>query len=122
MHLEVALGPSEFAALALEGRSAVVVDVLRATTTVVAAFEAGCRRIVPVADPAAAARWAAEGPAEAYRIAGEQGGDPLPGFDLGISPLEYRPERVRGRSIVLTTTNGTPAMLAAGAAARATVA
>jgi 2-phosphosulfolactate phosphatase len=122
MRLHVAFGPSEFGALELGGRSAVVVDVLRATTTVVAAFEAGCRRIVPVADPDAARREAAALPAGECLVAGEEQGDPIPGFDLGNSPLEYAAERVRGRTIVLTTTNGTRAMIAARAAAAATVA
>lgn len=122
MHLHVALGPSEFGALGLAGRSAVVVDVLRATTTVVAAFEAGCRRVVPAPDADAARREAALLPVGEGLLAGEQHGDRIPGFDLGNSPLEYVADRVAGRTIVLTTTNGTRAMLAARAAAKATVA
>ena len=122
MHLHVALEPPEFAMLPLAGRSAVVVDVLRATTTVVAAFAAGCRRVVPVPDAETAVQRAAGFPPGACLLAGERDGDPIPGFDLGNSPLEYLPHRVAGRTIVLTTTNGTRAMLAAGAAARATIA
>ena len=54
MRVHVALTPAEFPGLALGDRAAVVVDVLRATTTVVAACAAGCARIVPVADRDAA--------------------------------------------------------------------
>jgi phosphosulfolactate phosphohydrolase-like enzyme len=54
MRVHVALTPAEFPGLALEDRAAVAVDVLRATTTLVAACAAGCARIVPVADPAGA--------------------------------------------------------------------
>jgi 2-phosphosulfolactate phosphatase len=122
MRLHVALSPPEFGSLELAGRSAVVVDVLRATTTVVAAFEAGCRRIVPAADADAARRLVAGLRAGEGLLAGERNGEMIPGFDLGNSPLEYVADRVSGRTIVLTTTNGTRAMLAAGAAARATVA
>ncbi len=122
MRVHVALSPIEFAGLALDGGTAVVVDVLRATTTVVAACAAGCRRIVPVRDAdAAVARAAALPPGEAL-LAGERAGEPIPGFDLGNSPLEFTPKRVAGRTIILTTTNGTAAMLVAGAARVAAVA
>ena len=111
----MAFTPAEFASVPLAGRSAAVVDVLRATTTVVAACAAGCRQVIPVADPASALARARAFGAEAL-VAGERNGEPIPGFDLGNSPLEYTAERVRGRTLILTTTNGTAAMLAAGAA------
>ncbi|MBI2526690.1 MAG: 2-phosphosulfolactate phosphatase [Candidatus Rokubacteria bacterium] len=124
MHLHVALSPAEFAGLDLSGRAAVVVDVMRATTTVIAACAAGCRRVIPVPDAAAA--WAQLGaggrPPGEVLLAGERGGDPIVGFDLGNSPLEYTAERVRGRTLVLTTTNGTAAILAARGAAAVAVA
>ena len=118
MRAHVALTPAEFRGLGLGGSTAMVVDVLRATTTVVAACAAGCTAVVPVPDPEAARARARSFPGEVL-LAGEQGGDPIPGFDLGNSPLEYVPERVAGRVIVMTTTNGTAAMLLAGAAAGA---
>ena len=116
MRVHVALTPADGSGLALEGWAAIVVDVLRATTTVVAACAAGCVRIIPVADPCAARARAALFPAGEVLLAGERGGEPIPGFPLGNSPLEYTPERVRGRTILLTTTNGTAAMLGAGSA------
>ena len=122
MHVHVALGPVEFASADLAGRAALVVDVLRATTSVVAACAAGCRSIIPVPDEAAARRVAARFPSGECLLAGERGGDPIPGFDLGNSPLEYTRDRVQGRVIVLTTTNGTRAMLAAEGAAAVAVA
>lgn len=111
MHVHVALTPAEFPGLALGDRAAVVVDVLRATTTLVAACAAGCARIVPVADRDAALAAAAQYPAGEVLLAGERGGAMIPGFDLGNSPIEYVPERVAGRTLVFTTTNGTEAML-----------
>jgi 2-phosphosulfolactate phosphatase len=122
MRIHVALTPAEFAACALEGSSVLVVDVLRATTTVVAACLAGCRAVVPVRDPEEARRRAAQWPRGQVVLAGERGGDPPPGFDLGNSPLEFTAARVGGRTVVLTTTNGTNAMLAAGRADRAALA
>jgi len=113
MRVHVALTPGEFPDLALGGRVALVVDVLRATSTVVAAFDAGCARVIPVADAVAAReRFRALAP-EPVLLAGERGGDRIDGFDLGNSPLDCSPESVGGRSILLTTTNGTAAMLKA---------
>jgi len=109
--VHVALTPAEFPALAVGDRAAVVVDVLRATTTLVAACDAGCARVVPVADRDAAWVAAAQYPAGEVLLAGERGGAMIAGFDLGNSPLEFVAERVAGRTLVFTTTNGTEAML-----------
>jgi 2-phosphosulfolactate phosphatase len=116
MRVHVALSPSEFADAPVSGRTVLAVDVLRATSAAVAACEAGCRRVVPVPDEAAA---------EALRdgagvvLAGERGGNPIPGFDLGNSPDEFTRARVEGRTVVLTTTNGTAAMMRAATGATA---
>jgi 2-phosphosulfolactate phosphatase len=122
MHVHVALSPAEFAGAPLERRTALVVDVIRASTTVVAACVAGCRRIVPVRDRAAALGAADALGATGVLLAGERDGETIAGFDLGNSPLEYTADRVSGRTVVLTTTNGTAAMLEARRAAGAGVA
>ena len=122
MRVHVALTPADASGLALDGWAAVVVDVLRATSTVVAACVAGCHRVIPVSDPEAARERANGGPASELVLAGERGGQPIPGFALGNSPLEFTAARVGGRTIVLTTTNGTAAMLAARSASVAAVA
>lgn len=90
----------------------VVVDVLRATTTVAAALHAGAEGIVPATTVEQARRLhdAYSGPRV---LAGERQGHPPDGFDLGNSPLQMTPERVQGRRIFLTTTNGTSALLVA---------
>lgn len=82
-----------------------VIDALRATTTIVAALSAGATAVEPVATVAAARRRARALGAKAL-LAGERRGDPLPGFDLGNSPVEAE-ARAPGRIVVLTTTNGT---------------
>ena len=118
MRVHVALSPAEFPDAPLSGRTALAIDVLRATSAAVAACEAGCRRLVAVSNAAAAEAFAAADGAGTVR-AGERGGEPLAGFDLGNSPAEFTVETVGRRTVVLTTTNGTAAMLAASRAAAA---
>lgn len=97
---------------ALKGGVAVVVDVLRATTVMVHALAAGCEAIVPcleIDDALCAAKALPEGKA---LLAGERKGLPIDGFDLGNSPEAFTPEVCSGRTVVMTTTNGTRALLA----------
>lgn len=94
----------------LAGRTAVVIDVLRATTTIVHALAAGARAVVPCGEIAQARQTAQRLGTDAL-LAGERGGLPIPGFDLGNSPAEFIPPRVEGKTIVFTTTNGTRALL-----------
>ncbi|MGL5097054.1 MAG: 2-phosphosulfolactate phosphatase, partial [Planctomycetia bacterium] len=95
----------------LRGGLAVVVDVLRATTTIVHALAAGCRGVFPVADVDDARRLAANYPPKERLLMGERRGLPPPGFDLGNSPGDCTPTVCAGRWAVCTTTNGTSAIL-----------
>ncbi len=106
----------------LAGRVAVVIDVLRATTTIVHALAAGCRAVRPCAEVEEARRLAGSLRAGRVLLAGERGGRPLDGFDLGNSPGEFTAARCKGTTVVLTTSNGTRALLAASAAERVLVA
>lgn len=106
----------------LVGSLAVAVDVLRATTTIVHALAAGCIAVRPCAEIDEARRLADELPAGKVLLGGERGGRPLPGFDLGNSPREYTPRRCKGTTLVLTTSNGTRAILRAAEAERVLVA
>lgn len=92
--------------------AAVVVDVLRATTTLTYALAAGASRVLPTVEVEEAQALAAEMPPGSYVLGGERGGKIIPGFDLGNSPAEYTPDRVAGRTIIFTTTNGTRAIAA----------
>ncbi len=87
---------------------AVVIDVLRATTMIAALLDAGCAGIRAVAG-IADARDAREREPDAL-LGGERGGVPPEGFDLGNSPARVSPEMVRGRVVILSTTNGTAAI------------
>jgi 2-phosphosulfolactate phosphatase len=119
--VDVALTPRDLAGADLRERCALVVDVLRASTSIVTALDHGCPRVIPVGT-AAEARARARALNGTVLLGGERGGERIPGFDLGNSPLEYTAGRVRGRPVVLTTTNGTRALLAAQTASETAVA
>jgi 2-phosphosulfolactate phosphatase len=99
----------------------VVVDVLRATSTIVEALANGARSVFPVATMEDALRLAQNLGRESVVLCGERGCLPIPGFDLGNSPAEFTAERIGERQLVMTTTNGTGALLAAGSAAETLV-
>jgi 2-phosphosulfolactate phosphatase len=106
----------------LAGGLAVVVDVLRATTTIVHALAAGCDSVRPCAEVDEARTLAGSLPAGKVLLGGERDGRPLPDFDVGNSPREYTPARCKNTTLVFTTTNGTRALLRAVEAERVVVA
>jgi 2-phosphosulfolactate phosphatase len=91
--------------------TAVVIDVLRASTTIAYALAAGAEAVVPCLEIEDARRLAEHYDREDIVLGGEREGMPIEGFDLGNSPDEYTPYRVGGRRVIFTTTNGTRAML-----------
>jgi 2-phosphosulfolactate phosphatase len=95
----------------LDGSTAVVIDVLRATTTIITALASGARAVIPCLTIGDAIAAAAALPRESVVLGGERGGLPIEGFDLGNSPAEYTASHVAGKTVVLTTTNGTRALL-----------
>lgn len=101
---------------------AVVIDVLRATTTIIHALASGCTAVRPVEEVEEARRIADEMRAGRVLLGGERHGVPLPGFDLGNSPGQYTCSRCKGTTLVFTTTNGTRALLRASSAARTLIA
>lgn len=103
--------PESVAAEEVASGTAVVIDVLRATTTIVFALTAGARAVIPCLTIEDARAAAGSLPADGVVLGGERGGRPIEGFDLGNSPAEYVPGMVNGKTIVLTTTNGTKALL-----------
>ena len=97
---------------ALAGGTAVVIDLLRASTTICYALGAGAERVVPVLEVEDALRARSSLGVRGVVLGGERGGKHIDGFDLGNSPSEYTSERVGGKTVVFTTTNGTRAALA----------
>ncbi len=113
MQIETHFTPHEVDEIALREKTAVVIDVLRASTTVITALFNGARELIPTPTVAAAARIAG-GLAGAVTIrGGAQNGRIIEGFAIGNSPLEYAEERVRDKSIVYSTTDGSPLFLKA---------
>jgi 2-phosphosulfolactate phosphatase len=119
--IDVALTLEEVRGIPLAGVTAVVIDVVRASTTIVAALAGGARAVLPVATPDEARVLGRQDGLGPVLIGGERGGAPPPGFDHGNSPAEYTHDRVRGRTVVFTTTNGTRALLALAGAHRVAV-
>jgi 2-phosphosulfolactate phosphatase len=118
----VHLLPSLIPPGSLRGGVAVVVDVLRATTVMVRALANGCEAVVPCGEIEEAQAVAAALPPGTAISGGERGGLPIPGFDLGNSPGEYNREVCEGKTLVMTTTNGTRAILASLEAERVYIA
>jgi len=118
--LEILFSPAEFAALKERNLSqtvCVVFDVLRATTTMITALANGAKAIIPVSEISEALAIRQRQPE--VLLAGERSGllirADLTGsvdFDLGNSPREFAPDKVTGKTIVITTTNGTRALRA----------
>jgi len=117
MRIDVAFTPAGLASGEVAGRTVFVVDTLRASTTICAALANGARGIVPVASIEEAMKMAQTLERREVLLTGERGGVRIDGFDLGNSPLEMTEAAVKGKTIVMTTTNGTRAILAAAGAA-----
>src|SRR5688500_12993631 len=109
--LHVHLSPALVAADRFAGGVAVVIDVLRATTTLVHALAAGGACVRPCATVEEARELADRLPAGKVLLAGERDGRPLPGFDHGNSPREFTAARCAHLAVVMTTSNGTRALL-----------
>ncbi|GAB6180138.1 2-phosphosulfolactate phosphatase family protein [Desulfotomaculum defluvii] len=91
----------------LLNKSAVMFDILRASSTISTALANGCTSVIPVSEVTEAFELAKRLPEGTFLLGGERGAVKLPGFHLGNSPLEYQPETVKQKTVILTTTNGT---------------
>jgi len=93
----------------LSHRAVVVIDILRATSVIVHAISKGAIEVIPVVSVDKAFQVAGTFPKGSTLLGGERGSRKIEGFDLGNSPREYVAERVKGKRLILTTTNGTKA-------------
>jgi len=114
VRIDVVFIPEMAAYVDLSGKIALVVDILRASSTITMALANGARCVLPVLTPENAF---AEYHDESFLLCGERHGRRIEGFHLGNSPLEYRPEIVRDKKLIFTTTNGTRAFHACSNAA-----
>lgn len=104
--IDVCVSPDLMHLYSVAGKSVVVVDILRATSSMTTAFAHGVESIYPVAKLEDCRAMRAKG----YLIAGERDGEKVADFDLGNSPFEYMENELKGKQIALTTTNGTQAI------------
>jgi len=108
MNIELYLTPHPFHKINVEGKTVVVIDVLRASTSICQALASGAKAVIPMAGHGLAGdMWTKIGPETAV-LAGEQNGIKLDNFQLGNSPLEFTEESVKDKFVILSTTNGTP--------------
>jgi 2-phosphosulfolactate phosphatase len=113
MIVDIALSPALYPYYRQDHDTVIVVDIFRATTTMCQMLHNGAAAIIPVAEINEAKRYKAEG----YLVGAERQTRKCDFADYGNSPFDYTPERVQGREVVFTTTNGTMA-IREGATAR----
>lgn len=107
--LEVCFSPALIHLHDITGSIVVVIDILRATSSMCVALHHGVKSIVPVSGIEESRAYKEKG----FLIGAERNGEMLDGFDLGNSPFSYMDEKVKGRDVALSTTNGTQAITAA---------
>ena len=113
MRIDLYFTPGQTDELALRDRTVVVIDVLRASTTIIAALSNGAREIIPVATVESAVKISGNLFGDVILLGGERNGRMIDGFNLGNSPAEYTGERVKGKAIIFSTTNGSQALVKA---------
>ena len=111
MRLDVFFTPNHAKPVETAGRLVVIVDVLRASTTVATALGNGAKTVIPLEGADEVIFRSKEFARSQIVLAGEQKMHPISGFDLGNSPQAFTPEAVEGKTILITTTNGTRALL-----------
>jgi 2-phosphosulfolactate phosphatase len=104
--IEVCLSPALIDLYAIENSIVVVIDILRATSSMVYGIDNGAKAIIPVAQVEDCLTYSGKG----YLLAAERNGEVVEGYDFGNSPFSYTAEKVAGKTVVLTTTNGTKAL------------
>lgn len=113
MKISVYALPAQLDQSVLPQSTALVIDVLRATTTLTTALNNGATKIYPTLDADETRTLKANFPEGSVLLGGERKGVQIEGFDLDNSPRSYTESRVRGKTLLFTTTNGTVAMHAA---------
>jgi 2-phosphosulfolactate phosphatase len=100
----------------LKDRTVLVIDVLRASTTIAYALYNGCKDIIPSGSVDKAIELSKKIGRDSALLCGEREGKKIEGFDLGNSPFEYEPEKVKDKTLIFATTNGSRAIVRGSAA------
>jgi len=104
--IEVVLTPALLPLYQVTGKTVVVIDILRATSSMCVAFKTGVNKILPVSTPEECSLFKDFD----FLCAAERNAVKLPGFDMGNSPFEFQNPLIKDRNIAFTTTNGTKAI------------
>ncbi|MDK9700322.1 MAG: 2-phosphosulfolactate phosphatase [bacterium] len=111
MKIDVCILPQEASTERMKEHSVAVIDVLRASTTILFALENGARNVIPTDAVADAMGLAQQFERDSILLCGERDGVKIAGFDLGNSPTEYTVEAVSGKTLVYSSTNGSKTLL-----------
>ena len=104
MKIQTVISPSLFNQIeSIEDKIVVVIDILRATSTITTIINNDAKALIAVKNESSALEYKSDN----YLIGGERNGETIPGFDFGNSPFDYKKDLVRNKTVVLTTTNGT---------------
>lgn len=111
MRVDLFLTPQHVDEIALRDRIVVVIDVLRASTTITTALRNGARQVIPATSVESAVKISGNLFGDVFLLGGERNGRTVEGFSLGNSPIEYAHEKVGGKSIIFSSTNGSQALV-----------
>lgn len=109
MKVDIIISASDIKEEKIKDKAVVVIDVLRATSVMVTALNNGCKEVIPVSH-VEQAREVVKKDREKYVLGGERNALKIEGFDYSNSPLDYTRENIQGKTLVMTTTNGTRAI------------
>jgi 2-phosphosulfolactate phosphatase len=110
MQADLYFTPQQTDELSLRDKTVVVIDVLRASTSITAALRNGAKEVIPVTTVERAVKISGHLFGDVILLGGERNGKMIQGFNLGNSPAEYSEEKVKGKSIIFSSTNGSQAI------------
>ena len=116
MRVDVIFGAASVAPSDVAGKVVAVIDVLRASTSIATALGNGARAVIPMEGSEEVVTRSKQFERSDVLLAGERKMLAIPGFDLGNSPLQFTRDVVEGKTVLMTTTNGTPAITATAGA------
>lgn len=109
MKVDVIISADDINDVKVEGKTVIVIDMLRATSVITTALMNGCKAVIPVLTVERALEIAASGRTE-YILGGERRALKIDGFDFSNSPLEYTKDKIKDKTLIISTTNGTRAI------------
>lgn len=122
MKIDIIISADDIIESKLENKTAVVIDMFRATSVITTALSNGCKEVIPCLTINETLEEAAKYQKGSYILGGERKAVKIDGFDLSNSPLEYTKEIVDNKTVFMTTTNGTRTLMKCLAAKRIIIA